>query len=319
MRGPQIAVLGECMLELSPRTGTGTGNSFSLAAAGDTYNTAVALAQLGCSPEYLTGLGQDRHSQFIIEHATELGVGTNGIQRSDHLQPGLYLIDNDAQGERYFSYWRKDSAAHQTLREPSLLLPLLETAVSASRLYLSGVTLALCEASGRQVLWGWLEEFRAGGGVVIYDSNYRAALWPDLSSAREAHLQMLEHTVIFLPGVDDELLLQGLADKSALTNLLSALPLQELVLKDGSAQVLLLEGGNVRAFETAPVERVVDASGAGDAFNGGYMAARIRGLDKSAAVGFACSVAATVIQHRGAVLPRSAWQPLRDKLQDLIA
>ena len=51
MSGPGIAVLGECMLELSPTPENR--EHFSLAAAGDTFNTAVALAQLGCKPEYL--------------------------------------------------------------------------------------------------------------------------------------------------------------------------------------------------------------------------------------------------------------------------
>ena len=70
MSGPRVAVLGECMLELSPVPENR--QHFALAAAGDTFNTAVALAQLGCEPEYLTGLGQDRHSDFILERAREL-------------------------------------------------------------------------------------------------------------------------------------------------------------------------------------------------------------------------------------------------------
>lgn len=317
MPGPEIVVLGECMLELSPSPDKR--EHFALAAAGDTFNTAVALAQLGCKPEYLTGLGQDRHSEFILQRARELGVGTVHIQRSDHLQPGLYLIDNDAEGERYFSYWRRHSAAHQALREPSLLMPLLDSAVDARRLYLSGITLALCEVWGRQALWAWLQEFRSSGGQVIYDGNYRSTLWPDLSTAQEVHAQMLEHTDIFLPGVDDELILHGLSNKSVLTSLLLGLQIPELVLKDGGDGVTLFENADITAIDTVPVARVVDASGAGDAFNGGYLAARMQGLNPAPAAGFACQVAAAVIQHRGAVLPPPAWQPLRDKLQELTA
>ena len=316
MNRPQCAVLGECMLELSPADADGC---FSLAAAGDTYNTAVALAQLGIRVEYLTGLGTDNHSDFILNSAADFAVGTHGIQRSEHLSPGLYLIANDDRGERYFSYWRRDSAAHQTLRDPALLLPLLDGACNAERLYLSGITLALCEAAGRQSLWAWLAEFRAGGGVVIYDSNYRTPLWRDLASAREAHRQMLEHTDIFLPGVADELLLQGLRDKLALTNFLAKLPVPEVILKHGSEQVLFFMGGKMDSVETRAVPAVVDASGAGDAFNGGYLAARIRGLSRHQAVMFAGDVAATVIQQRGAVLAVSEWQPLRDKLLELTA
>jgi 2-dehydro-3-deoxygluconokinase len=323
VRAAQVALLGECMLELSPAGDGGADAGYRLGVAGDTFNTAVALARLGCNPEYLTGLGQDRHSKYILERAAVLGVGTSSIQRSEHLQPGLYMIDNDSRGERYFSYWRRDSAAHQTLREPALLLPLLDNARQVKRFYLSGISLALCEAPGRQTLWAWLDQYRAGGGSVIYDSNYRKALWPDLSEAREAHFEMLERVDIFLPGVEDELLLRDLPDKSALTDALAALPIPEVVLKDGGSQVLLFEKGagaaQARAFGTSPVERVVDASGAGDAFNGAYLAARIRGLNPVAAVGYACRVAAEVIQHRGAILPASGWTPLAAELRQLSA
>jgi 2-dehydro-3-deoxygluconokinase len=313
----QIALLGECMLEMSPAGDGGAAKTYRLGVAGDTFNTAAALAQLGCAPEYLTGLGQDRHSHFILERAAGLKIGTRGVQRCEHLQPGLYLIENDEQGERYFSYWRKGSAAHQTLRDPALLIPLLDNAARAQRLYLSGITLALCEASGRAALWSWLDGFRNQGGLVLYDSNYREALWPSLSSAADAHLEMLEQVDVFLPGVEDELVLRGLKDRSALTDTLAALPVKEIVLKDGGAQVTLFEEGDRRCFTPVAVDTVVDASGAGDAFNGAYLAGRIRGLGAPAAVEFACAVAATVIRYRGAILPEPEWRILDERLARL--
>ncbi len=315
MGGPRVAVLGECMLELSPADAVATGRSFRLDAAGDTYNTAAALARLGCSTQYLTALGGDRHSDFILAQAAAQGVDTRAVQRCERLQPGLYLIDNDERGERYFSYWRRGSAAHETLRDPAQLLPLLENAQAAPYFYLSGISLALCEERGRRALWSWLRGYRAAGGTVVYDSNYREALWPALAQARSAHLEMLEHTDIFLPGVADELRLRELTDRSALGGILADLTASEVVLKDGGAQVTVYEGGKVSVISPEAVAQVVDASGAGDAFNGAYLAARIHGLNTGAAAGFACTVSAAVIQHRGAVLPAAAWQLLRDQLR----
>ena len=210
------------------------------------------------------------------------------------------------------------SAAHHTLSDPDALARLLDGAADAARFYLSGISLALCGQSGRARLRAWLRQYRAAGGLVIYDSNYREALWSDRDSAREAHGEMLALTDVFLPGVADELEMQALEDKSALLEKLRELPLQEWVLKDGSAAVHGLADGVTLLHEPEPATRVVDTSGAGDAFNGGYLAARLRGLDAARALAFAGEVATATIAQRGALLPVADWAPLRQRLQELL-
>jgi 2-dehydro-3-deoxygluconokinase len=305
------------MLELRPDDGDG--HRYLLGVAGDTYNTAAGLAQLGCQVEYLTGLGEDRHSDRIVSHMQELGVGSQWLHRARQHQPGLYLIDNDDSGERFFSYWRRHSAAHQCLRDPDSLRSLLDRAGNCPRLMFSGITLALCQADGRALLLDWLQAYRRGGGQVIYDGNYRKALWVSAQEAGVAHRQVLEVVDLYLPGVEDELVLRQLQHRAELQKQLACCGCTEIVLKDGPEGIQIWKAGKRDSVAAKAVARVVDTSGAGDSFNAGYLAARIRGCDPVTAAGFAGEVAAATICNRGAILPQPQWAPLRQKLQQISA
>lgn len=301
----QIALLGECMLELSNAPGS---TRYQLGVAGDTYNTAAGLAQLGVSVEYVTALGSDRYSEVILDDAQQRNIGSQFIQRNPSATPGLYLIENDDQGERSFSYWRENSAAHQLLRNGEQLDQLLSAIESIPNLFFSGITLALCGEDGRKELLQWLPRYRAQGGRVIYDSNYRETLWPDLESAQRAHAQILEQVDLFLPSAEDIAVLHSNSDMLALTS-------KEIVSTDGDAPVSVILEGALQHIAIDPVASVVDTTGAGDAFNAGYLAARLRNIDAVAAVNYAAKVAAQTIAHRGAILPTETWSELREALE----
>ena len=82
-----------------------------------------------------------------------------------------------------------------------------------------------------------------------------------------------------------------------------------MVLKNGDSDILALEDGEVQVFETDAVTEPVDTTGAGDAFNGAFIADYLTTGDIEIAVkaGQACS--AQVVRHHGALIgkPTEAW------------
>ena len=106
----KIAVIGECMIELSQK-----GAEVSRGFGGDTLNTSVYIARQvapeALSVDYVTALGTDSFSQQMLEAWQNEHVGTALIQRMENRLPGLYYIETDSTGERTFYYWRNEAAA----------------------------------------------------------------------------------------------------------------------------------------------------------------------------------------------------------------
>ncbi|MCC5967366.1 MAG: sugar kinase [Natronohydrobacter sp.] len=300
-RPPRIAIIGEAMIELSP---TGP-DSARIGVAGDTFNTAVYLSRLlqgtGATVSYVTLVGDDRQSDRIVSALTDEGIETSLAARLPGAMPGLYMIELDAAGERSFSYWRSDSAARRLFAPGTPVQP--DALRDFDIIVLSAISLAIISPEARDRLHDWAQGFRKGGGQVAFDSNYRPRLWPDPETARSEVARFWAITDIALPSVDDEMALFGDADAGAVMARLAQWGVQMGAMKRGAEGPVALDGtGQVLAV--APVEKVVDTTAAGDSFNAGFLAAWLRGgsVGESMAAGHA--LAARVIGHKGAILPK---------------
>lgn len=307
---PDVVVLGEVMVEMAPLGK----ECFQMGVAGDTFNTSAALAQLGVSVSYLTMLGQDNYSQRIVERLTELGIDERWVLRDATRQPGLYLIDNTADGERYFTYWRGQSAAKALFGSVERLREVLPQLSSVPHIYLSGITLALCSEESLDYLFEFFESY---SGRLYYDCNYRPALWESAEQAGRVNSRMLGLCHVYLPGLEDEQAISGLVSQDAVWEKLRTDQELEVVMTAGAEGISVLSDASLSHWQQPLVEGVVDTTGAGDSFNGAYIAARIKGLPAMPAAQFACSAAARVITERGAILPTEKWLPLKQQLNRL--
>jgi len=293
----RVAALGECMIELSRRPD----GSLSMGFGGDTLNTAVYLARLGVAVDYVTALGDDQFSAGMTEAWRAEGVGTGQVVQVPGRLPGLYMIETDETGERQFLYWRDAAPARDLFVQPQS--PAFD---GYHLIYLSGISLAIWGAQGREILFALLDRFRRRGGLVAFDTNWRPRLWRDRTSAQHAYEGMLRHTDIALPGVADLRDLFGDTDAGAVVERLRGAGVPEIVVKLEQPGCLVCGKESAVEVPAERVAKVVDTTAAGDSFSAGYLAARLAGrsLEDSARTGH--RLAATVIQHRGAIIPQDA-------------
>ncbi len=294
-----IVCAGECMLELAGDIG----RPARLAFGGDTLNTAVYLARFGFEPAYLTALGEDPYSDELLECWQSEGIRTHLVARCAGRLPGLYAIRTDERGERRFFYWRSASAARALLSLP-VAAELLASAACADTLYLSGITLSLYEPRERAKLLALAERVRARGADVAFDPNYRPACWPSLDDARNAIEAIAPLVSVALPTLLDEAALWGDGTPEVAAARWQSWGAREVAVKLGAdGAYIAADTACARVPATAGVN-VVDSTGAGDAFNAGYLAMRLRGASVAEAARVAHDLAAVVVRHPGAIVPR---------------
>jgi 2-dehydro-3-deoxygluconokinase len=183
---------------------------------------------------------------------------------------------------------------------------LIGTIEKADLFFFSLISLAILPAEGRAKLFEIARAVRARGGRVAFDSNYRPRLWKNANEAIAARDEALSCCDIGLPTLEDESMLAQLNDSEAVAKYWQARGVKEVIVKLG-AQGCRIDNGQI----VAPPRLIqpVDTSGAGDAFNAGYLNARLNNMsiEESALAGH--RLAGWVVTQPGAIPKPTADAP----------
>lgn len=294
----RLAFVGECMVELKEIAPGTVRQAF----AGDTLNSAVYARRILpmnlVEVSYVTGLGCDDFSHRMLEMWQGEGINTDLVQLRANKQPGLYYIHVDEKGERRFNYWRSDSAARYVFSGDAGS-ELLEKLMHFDCLYLSGISLAILPEEDLQTFLAALETF---SGRLVFDNNYRPALWPDKHKAQRAYKRVLARTQIALLTWDDEQALFDFDHPEQSKQQCEALGVKEIVIKRGSEACLIYFGAEQLSIPAQKVAQVVDTTAAGDSFSAAYLSARLTCEAPATAAAWGHCLAASVIQHEGGII-----------------
>jgi len=292
-----LIALGETMLALAPPAGetVRTAPALLVDHAGAESNTCVGLARLGLRVAWISRLGADAAGDRLLDALGAEGIETRWVERDPHRPTGL-MIKQPGVGVRYY---RSESAA--SVAGPEILR---DAPIAGARSVLvTGVTALIGDRPHAAGL-ALLERAR---GLRIVDPNLRGGLW---GSERRAALvrPFVERCDLLLAGVDEiREILGGEAtgEGADLARAAAALGPTEIVVR-GAAAIGALAGGVWRAIEIRRGD-AVDAVGAGDAFNAGYVAVRLRGgsIADALEAGVRCGMAVTASVSDTAGFPRA--------------
>lgn len=291
---PSILALGEPMVEFNQTGGAGS-RDYLQGFGGDISNFAVAAARQGARAGVVSALGDDPYGRMLRALWDREGVDHAHVRTDPDAPTGIYFVTHDAAGHQ-FSFFRSGSAASRVAPRD---MPL--AAIQAARaVHLSGISLAI-SASACDACYAAVHAAREAGVLVSFDTNLRLRLWTR-DRARAVMEDMLALTDIALPSLDDIAAITGLTDPDALADHCLRRGARIVALKLGKDGALVADAGGRTRIPPHPC-RPVDATGAGDAFGGAFVARLLAGDGIAEAGRYAAAVAALSTEGYGAVDP----------------
>ena len=294
MKTLDVLAFGEPLMEFAEVTRGGE-RLYLPGHGGDTSNAAIAAARQGAKVAYFTGLGDDAVGRGFLDLLDAEGVDRAAVITRTTARTGIYFISYGPDGHE-FSYYRAGSAA-------SLLTPdevPLDLIARARVLHVSGISQAISESCADAV-FAAIRHARASGTTVCYDTNLRLRLWP-LDRARAVIHAAVALADIARPGLDDARQLTGRETPDDICDFYLGLGPRIVALTLGKDGTLVATPTERRLVPAKPVE-AVDATGAGDTFDGAFLADWLRHGDPFRAAAYANAAAALKTQGLGAVAP----------------
>lgn len=289
-----ILAIGEPMVEFNEDR-SGAAPTYRPGHGGDTSNTIIAAARQGARTAYFTHLGDDAFGRQFLDLWDSEGVERQAVKLVAGQRTGIYFVTHGPDGHE-FSYYRAGSAA-SLVTSQDLPKGLVE---SAEILHVSGISQAI-SANACDMVFEAMARANAAGRVISYDTNLRLRLWP-LERARAIIHAAAAQSTILLPGLDDARQLTGVESADAICDFYLAMGPNIVALTMGKEGTLVATK-DTRRHIPARVVKAVDATGAGDTFDGAFLAEWVKRRDAFAAAHFANAAAALSTQAYGAVAP----------------
>lgn len=229
-------------------------------------NVAVAVRNLGQESCFIGQVGHDHFGLFLKDTLDKKKVDTEGLLLSSKYPTSLAIVSIGDNGERSFSFYRKNNA--DVMVE---INDLFRQKIDESDIFHIG-SVSMTDEPCRKTSFDLLEYARMKSKIISYDPNLRRLLWDDLNEAKTMILKGLEYADIVKVSEEELTFLTGIEDYEKACQLLSNhYPFKLLFVTFGSNGCAYFYQNIYKHIDSFSVN-AVDTTGAGDGFFGAVLA-----------------------------------------------
>jgi sugar/nucleoside kinase (ribokinase family) len=258
------------------------------ATGGCAANTGVCLVKLGGRVGLVGKVGDDIFGQFVVRDMSEQGLDVSGITVSSDLPTSNTIILPVIDEDRRFIHV---VGANADLGYDDIDL---DKVISSRALYVGGF---LLQPNLDQKAVARLFRFAKESGLITALDT----IVPDdfQSSLEDALAEALPYTDVFLPNVDEAALLTGTDDPVEQGKIFRDFGCETVVITMGERGTVVTGTEQTLYAPSYPID-VVDPSGAGDAFDAGFLWGMLQGWDVHKTLVFASAMGASACLELGA-------------------
>ena len=260
-----VVALGELLIDFTESGVSKNGMKlFEQNPGGAPANLLTTVSHMGYKTAMIGKIGSDVHGAFLKKTLEQEGICTDYIVEDDSVFTTLAFVAINESGERHFSFTRKPGADtclsaaelnHQVIRD--------------CKIFHFG-SLSLTDEPARTATIEAVKTAKEAGAWISFDPNYRASLWGKEKEAAEAIQCVLPNVDMLKISEEESALLTGKTEYSqAAYNLLERGP-KLIAVTLGGQGVYLAAKERCERIAGFPTE-VVDTTGAGDSFWGGFL------------------------------------------------
>jgi 2-dehydro-3-deoxygluconokinase len=269
------------------------GSRWQLRVAGAESNVAIALTRLGVPATWVSRLGTDEMGDVVVGVLAREGLDLRFVVRDATAPTGTFLKWRCG-GRSHVTYYRRGSAA--THLDPRDVPD--EALKGVSLVHLTGITMALGD-SPREAVLDLARRAKALGAMVMFDPNYRPALWAGPQEAAASQQEALRFVDWYLCGLEEGQLLFGVPDAEGLLLAIRTAGSGGAVVRIGTEGALVCADGGIERVAPSHIEEVVDEVGAGDGFDAGFAFGLLRGWSPAASAHAGNIIAASALRGTG--------------------
>ena len=260
-----VIALGELLIDFTESGVSKNGMKlFEQNPGGAPANLLTAVSHMGHKTAMIGKIGSDMHGSFLKKTLEQEGICTDYIMEDDSVFTTLAFVAINEKGERRFSFARKPGA--DTCLSAS---ELNHQVIQDCRIFHFG-SLSLTDEPARAATIQAVKIAKEAGALISFDPNYRASLWRNERDAVEAVQSVLPYADMLKISDEESVLLTGKMEcQQAADNLLKKGP-NLVAITLGSQGVYLANRERHEQIPGFPAE-VVDTTGAGDSFWGGFL------------------------------------------------
>ena len=267
-----VTALGELLVDMVEGPVSEQGNmTFEACPGGAPCNLLATVNKAGFRTAFIGKVGEDFLGQMLADTVRNAGINTEGLVYDPDVKTTLAFVHKKADGDRDFSFYRNPGADMQL--GPSEVRADL---IRDSRIFHFG-TLSMTSETVRNATMLAVEIAKDEDVLISFDPNLRPPLWESMEEAKAQMLCGMENCDILKLSDDEATFITGTEDMGKAMEKVAELTTARVIFitlgKNGSMG-WQREWGDAQAeyCEAVQVDRVVDATGAGDVFFGTVLA-----------------------------------------------